>query len=54
MPTKVCPDCDGDCTAPKGAPGVGGCDTCNGDGVVFVAQMELFDLDSERMNDEPN
>jgi len=33
----VCPACAGRCTAGKTFPGVGGCDKCKGDGVVWVA-----------------
>ena len=36
----VCPKCKGVCTAPK-LPGMGGCNTCMGEGVVLKEPEQL-------------
>lgn len=42
---KECPECKGENTVGPPAPGLGGCSTCLGDGVVPTEpeQMEMFD-----------
>ena len=40
---EICPECGGQCTAGK-APGTGGCEYCNGEGIVpGEEQLALFE-----------